>query len=676
MENPFLSQGLEKPWAALTADNVQPAMAEALERARTALDQIKALADVSDYETTFFAFYEALNAVQDPWNLVAHLQSVDDSPARREAFAAALPQVTAFFTETFLDSALCAKLQAAADQGTAWTEAQKRYASERLADFREAGADLPAEKKARVGEIARELAKLCQKFDENVLDSTNAYTLDIDDPTRLAGLPEHALASALETAQKAELGSKEKPVWRFTLQAPSMLPVMQSADDDGLRETIWRAAQAIGSRDETDNEPLISQILALRDAQAKLLGHQRFADHVLGRRMAKTGQAALDFCVEIGAKSRSRLANEDSELRAFRAAQTGEAERLLHPWERMYWSEKMRQAKYAFDIEALRPYFSLTQVQDGMFRLAEDLFAIKIAPVEAPGWHPEVETFEITDAETGRLCGRFHTDWYPRETKRAGAWMNCLVYGTDTKPNLGLMCGNLTPASGGKPALLSHADVLTLFHEFGHLLHGLLSAAPIHGLHSLSVAWDFIELPSQIMENWCWERASLDRFAAHWETGEKIPDELLNGLRNTRNYMVASAQMRQMGLAVFDLELHVNYAQWRDVPLDDAAKRILPDYQAESSEWAGHAMRRFNHIFGDPVGYAAGYYSYKWAEVLEADAFSRFEREGLLNPETGRAYRDTVLAAGNLKPADQLFRDFMGRDPDPDALLRRQGLLS
>jgi len=676
MDNPFLCQSLDLPWADMTPERVQPDITRALENARAAVQTLAAKADAPalSFSDSFGAFEDALQNLGTAWGFVSHLQSVNDSPELREAYNAMLPTVTAFMTEVYLNSALYDTLAKAAENKAEWSAAESRYADETLADFKDAGAALPADKKTRLAEIDRDLAAKTQKFSENTLDATNAYTLDITDEARLAGLPEMAKVAARETAQKADLGTNEAPVYRFTLKMPSFIPVMRFADDDALRQAIYEASMAVGAEEPHANDALIKDILALRHEKAQLLGKKNFADSVLARRMAENGDAALAFSVELGDKSRPFSEQESADLEAFKAEKTGQPVGPLHSWDRMYWAEKLRQERYAFDSEALRPYFPLPQVQAGMFGIIEELMGVKITKRDQPGWHEEVECFAIHDADSGDLCGIFFTDWFPRDSKQGGAWMNSLIAGTDSTPHIGLMCGNMTPPSGGKPALLDHNDVLTLFHEFGHLIHGLLGRAPLRGLTGMNVAWDFIELPSQILENWCWEREGLDRFAQHYETGEKLPDDLLEKLQASRFFMEATAQMRQLAFGVFDLELHVNYDRWKDVALDEAAKEILPPYLSRTKEWPGHIMRKFGHIFGDPVGYAGGYYSYKWAEVLEADAFSRFKTEGILNPETGRAYRQSILAPGNTQPAAQLFRNFMGRDPNPDALLKRQGL--
>jgi oligopeptidase A len=364
-------------------------------------------------------------------------------------------------------------------------------------------------------------------------------------------------------------------------------------------------------------------------------------------------------------------------LQAFRAQRTGEQKRL-EPWEIGYWAEKQRSSEYDYDEEELRPYFPLDRVLDGLFELVHRLYGIRV--VETPGlpvWHPDARYYEIRDAGGAVLAG-FYADWFPRETKRGGAWMGAFLTGKSVNgawhPHVGVMCGNVTPPLNDRPALLSHRDVETVFHEFGHLLHHSLSRVEVRSLAGTNVVWDFVELPSQIMENWCWERASLDLFARHWKTGELVPEELFEKLVRARNFRSANGQMRQLGFATVDLSLHTLYEPERDGAVVDYANRVMQDFSAATFP-EGYAMiAAFTHLFGDPVGYGAGYYSYKWAEVLDADAFTRFQREGIFNRETGLAFRHDILEKGDSEDPAALFRQFMGRDPDPGALMRRLGL--
>jgi oligopeptidase A len=428
---------------------------------------------------------------------------------------------------------------------------KQRYIKETLADFREAGADLPPEQKKRAGEIQSQLAELTQKYSENCLDGTNAWEKIIIDEKQLSGLPKSALGAARQSAEQKGLEG-----WRFTLQAPSYIPIMTYADNNALRKEVWSAYAAIGRSGDHDNRQLVRQILDLRHEFAQLVGQENFANHVTKRRMAASGQAALDFGDEIFQKVRDQFEKEAEELRRFKAAKEGlplDHSPLLEPWEVGYWAEKQRNANYAFDEEALRPYFQIDRVISGMYEIAQQIFGLRIEERDTSKvWHEEVKFYDLFDSETKEQLGSFYADWHPRESKRGGAWMNYFITGNrdpsvgERSPHLGLICGNLTPAVGDQPALLTHREVETIFHEFGHLLHHLCGDVEVKSLNGVNVPWDFVELPSQIMENWCWERESLDRIARHHETGDTIPQELFDKLIAARNYMKASANVRQL----------------------------------------------------------------------------------------------------------------------------------
>jgi oligopeptidase A len=461
-----------------------------------------------------------------------------------------------------------------------------------------------------------------------------------------------------------------------------LIPVLQYLDDDEIRKELWQAFSALGREDPHDNGSLLADILALRHEMAGLLGHGNFADHVLQPRMAKDGKTALGFIEDLHDRIQTQFGVETDAIEAFKAGETGRPVEPLEPWEIGYWSEKLRRQRYDFDAEALRPYFAIDRVIEGMFEIVQDIFGLRLEEVDTVEvWHPEVTFYHVYDAE-GDLLGGFYADWHPRESKRGGAWMNYLRTGlppeaSDTgkrEPHMGLICGNLTPPAAGKPAQLTHAEVETVFHEFGHLLHHLLGNVAIKSLNGVNVVWDFVELPSQIMENFCWERVSLDRFARHAETGDPIPEDLFQKMKAARDFQTAMITMRQLSFGKMDLELHYNYTKWSAGDLDEAIDAMLADYQMRTKTPRPNNSRSFNHLFSSPTGYAAGYYSYKWAEVLDADAFTRFQEDGVLSREVGRAFRETILSQGNAREAGELFRDFMGRDPDLDALLKRIGL--
>ncbi len=684
--NPFLDESFRIDWAAHTPDRIVPGIEAALAEAQSRIEAIAGAASPATFENTFLALEKATERLNLAWGKVTHLQSVADSPALREAHNAVLPKVSAFFASIPLNAALWARLKAGAESpsGRSAAGVWARLREETLASFREAGADLPADKRARLEALESELAQLTQKYSENTLDATNAWQLVVEDEARLRGLPASAVAAARDSARKKGIGSDEKPAWRFTLHMPSQEPVMLHAEDESLRREVWAAATAVGAEAEGgkwDNGPLVQKILALRAEKAALLGKKNFADLVLTRRMARDGAKALAFVTDFEKRCRASFARECTELEAFKGERTGSAPMRLKAWEVSFWAEKLRQARHAFDEEQLRPYFEVGRVQAGMFELARRVFGLRITEkTVAPEalWHADVKFYELHD-EAGRHLGSFYADWHPREAKRGGAWMGYLITGGPREdgsraPHLGYICGNMSPPTADRPALLTHREVETVFHEFGHLLHHLLGEVPVKSLNGVNVAWDFVELPSQIMENWCWERESLDLFARHHETGETIPEELFRKMTEARNFRAACAAMRQVQFAQMDLLLHIRAEEFVDGDLEAKARALVADCMIPTEPAARTIVRRFGHLFSDPVGYAAGYYSYKWAEVLEADAFTRWKQEGVFSRRVGAEFAEHILSKGNSADAAELFRRFMGRDADPGALLRRCGL--
>lgn len=693
--NPFLSSDFEIRWSELTPEHIVPGIEQALEEAQREIDAIAGRAlDRLTFENTFLALEKATEALGQAWGKVTHLQSVADSPALREAHNQMLPKVSAFYAKIPLNPELWKRLRHFAECPAAGTLSGvwKRFLEETVADFRQQGADLPDDRRARLESLQTELAEITQKYSENVLDSTNAWQLLVEDEGRLAGLPDHAKAAARRSAESKGLGSAEKPVWRFTLHMPSQEPFMLYLEDGALRQEMWGAATKVGAQAPHDNGPLLPRILALRSEKAALLGKAHFADLALERRMAKTGARALAFIEDLEARARTAFGREIQELEDFKAQQTRTTPSRLAPWEVAYWSEKLRRSRYDFDEEVLRPYFPMDRVIAGLFELASRVFGLRIverktrtagaktADTSVEVWHPEVRYYDVTDAR-GRTVGSFYADWHPRESKRGGAWMNYLITGGPQPgggraPHLGLICGNMTPPVGGRPALLTHREVETIFHEFGHLLHHLLGEVEVKSLNGVNVAWDFVELPSQIMENWCWERESLDLFARHHESGAPIPDDIFRKMVAAKNFRSASATMRQVAFAKMDLVLHVRareFATEQDV--EPKVRALVADCLVPTEPPAPTIVKRFTHLFADPVGYAAGYYSYKWAEVLDADAFTRFKQEGIFNPATGAAFVEHILSKGNSADPAELYRAFMGREPDLNALLRRSGLM-
>jgi len=663
-DNPLLEPRYRVPFDSIRAAHVEPAVsillddaALRLERAASAdtLNAVDRLTENLDYAMT----------------LVRHLEAVTTYPELRAAFNAVEPRVSAFYSRIPLNEPLWRALKAYQESADAQAlaGARRRFLIKTIDSFRRHGADLDAAGKARLEEIDVELAKLCTQFSEHVLDSTNAFELVVTGESKLAGLPESAVTAARESA-----ASKNVEGWRFTLQQPSYVAVMTYLDDPGIRETVYRAYQTRATRDPYDNRTPVARILELRRKKAELLGFADFADFVLADRMAGRGARARSFLDELHERTEPFFRRENEELQAFRRAQPLEA------WDIGYYAEKLRRERYDFDEEMLRPYFPLERVVAGMFALVERLFGTRVEEDEGvAGWDPKVRCYRIADLD-GTHLGGFYADWYPRENKRGGAWMDAFITGGPRnghfEAHLGAICGNLSPPVGGRPALLTHRDVETIFHEFGHLLHHCLSRVEVRSLSGTSVPWDFVELPSQIMENWCWEREALDLFAAHWETGERIPEDLFGRMKRARTFRSANAMMRQLGFGITDLALHSEYRPEKDGDPIEYGRRMIARFSPAPLPAEHAALAAFTHLFGNPVGYAAGYYSYKWAEVLDADAFTRFRREGVFSREAGLAFRRSILERGDSEDPMVLFRQYMGRDPSADALMERAGLIA
>jgi oligopeptidase A len=684
--HPFLNSEYAIQWSKLTAGHVVPDMEEALARGAAALESILSLKDGAEtFANTFLALEDATHLVSDPWGKINHLTGVNDHPELRKAHLKILPKVSAFFADIPLNQSLYRKLRnfAGSSVASGLEPVEKRFVKETLRDFQDAGADLDDATRARLKEIESLLAEKTKVFSDNVLDSTNAYQRVVDDVEELAGLPESFVEAARQDALAKGIGTEQKPQYRLTLQMPSFVPVMRFVDSDALRKELYEAFTRVGHEGKYENEGLILEILALRREKAALLGRKAFPDWALSRRMAGNGQRALGFVEDLQAKTKSAFDRENQELMEFKASRTGGPVEPLNQWEFAYWSEKLRLEQYDFDEELLRPYFPMESVMQGMFQLVECIFGIKVTEQTDPRpdtWHPQAKLYQVIDIASGRHMGSFYSDWYPRESKRGGAWMADIITGKPVNgslsPHLGQIAGNLTPPVGDKPALLNHRDVETVFHEFGHLIHHILSEVRIRSLSGTNVAWDFVELPSQIMENWCWERESLDLFARHYETGDPIPEDLFQKMKRSRNFGSARMQMRQLSFGKMDLSLHMEFEPGSNRSLDDFIHDTLEGYLAPTSVRYPSNVRAFGHLFSSPTGYAAGYYSYKWAEVLDADAFTRFKDEGIMNPTTGAAFRECILSKGNSEDPGILFRSFMGREPDPDALLRRLGLIA
>ena len=669
-DNPLLAVKFQIPFDQIQVEHVEPGIRELIARSQRNIDQITADKAPRSYDNTMLALETSTENLDYALGVVRHLESVSTTPELRAAWNTVEPEASAFYSQIPLNAGLWSQLKLYAETADAasLTGTRKRSLKKTLDSFRRHGAELDAAGKKRMAEIDVELTRVTTKFSENVLDSTNSFELIVEDEAHLAGLPLSAIDAARQSAE-----AKKVAGWRFTLQAPSYIPVLTYLDDRAVRERLYRAFSARATEPQRDNRPLLERILALRREKARLLGFPDFADFVLHDRMAHKGARAMQFLEEMKVKTDPFFARENATLETF-------AGQKLEPWDVAYWAEKQRRALYDFDEEQLRPYFPAKRVVEGMFAIVERLYGISVQRREGvPLWHPDVRYYEVHDRD-GVMLGAFYADWYPRESKRDGAWMEGFITGSylagKFEPHLGCVCGNLTPPIGDRPALLTHREVETIFHEFGHLLHHVLSRVEVRSLAGTAVAWDFVELPSQIMENWCWEREALDLFARHYETGEAIPEDLFQKMVLARTYRGANVQMRQLGFGFVDLKLHREYDPARDGDVLIYARDVLQPFAAAKFPENYAMIAGFTHLFSSPVGYGAGYYSYKWAEVLDADAFTRFRDEGIFSPEAGAAFREHILSKGDSEDPAELYRKFMGREPDPDALLLRSGLVA
>jgi oligopeptidase A len=677
--NPLLDfSGLPR-FADIKPEHVTPAIELLLSDARST---VQAAQNAAPTWGAFIAPLEDANErLGRAWGQVAHLHAVMDSPELREVYNANLPKVTKYWTELGQNLKLFQKYKALRDSGAfaSLSAARKKIVENALRDFRLGGAELPPDKKKRYAEIQEELARFSAKFSENLLDATNAFSVYAT-KQQTAGIPEDVLQAAREAAQQ-----DGKDGWKFTLHMPSYLPVMQYADDRSLRERMYYASSTRASEfgnPEWDNAPLIAKIVPLRRELAQLLGYNDYAEVSLVPKMAKSSSQVLAFLEDLARRARPFAEQDVEELRFFAKSELGIAD--LQAWDVAYASEKLRLKRYSFSDQEVKQYFPEEVAVRGLFRVAEQLYDVKIVPGSTPTWHPDVRFFEVRDA-SGAVIGQFYMDLYARETKRGGAWMDDAISrrrkGDRIQiPVAYLNCNfsrPLSSPSGGKPALFTHDEMLTLFHEFGHGLHHLLTRVEDLGVSGIAgVEWDAVELPSQFMENFCWEWDVLREMTRHVDTAQPFPRQLFEKLLAAKNFQSGLAMLRQIEFAVFDMRLHSDF--------DPASGRIALDLLNEVRKQVAvlfpPAYNRFpnsfGHIFGG--GYAAGYYSYKWAEVLSADAYSAFEEmsesKGVLDPDTGARFRDEILAVGGSRPAAESFRAFRGREPTVEALLRHNGM--
>ncbi|VXB00399.1 oligopeptidase A [Pseudomonas sp. 8AS] len=673
--NPLLQDFDLPPYSAIKPEHVEPAIDSILADSRAALVSIlESQRAAPGWDGLVLALDELNARLGRAWSPVSHLNAVCNSAELRAAYEACLPKLSEYWTEMGQNKPLFQAYEALAGSPAAggFDVAQKTILDHALRDFRLSGIDLPAAEQKRYGEIQMKLSELTSKFSNQLLDATQAWTKHVTDEAALAGLTDSAKAQMAQAAEAKGLDG-----WLLSLEFPSYFAVMTYADDRALREEVYaayctRASDQGPNAGQFDNGPLMVEILDLRQELARLLGFGNYSELSLASKMAENTDQVLHFLRDLAVRSKPFAAQDLEELKAF-AAEQGCAD--LQSWDVGYYSEKLREQRYSISQEQVRAWFPIDRVLSGLFAIVEKLYGIQIKELsDFDSWHPDVRLFEIE--ESGQHVGRFFFDLYARANKRGGAWMDGArdkrrsAQGELVSPVANLVC-NFTPASLGKPALLTHDEVTTLFHEFGHGLHHLLTRVEHAGASGINgVAWDAVELPSQFMENWCWEPGGLALISGHYESGEPLPQDLLDKMLAAKNFQSGLMMVRQLEFSLFDFELHATHGDGRSV-LD-----VLEGIRAEVSVLRPPAYNRFAnsfaHIFAG--GYAAGYYSYKWAEVLSADAFSRFEEEGVLNPATGRAFREAILARGGSQEPMLLFVDFRGREPSIDALLRHSGL--
>ena len=671
--NPLLDfSGLPR-FAAVRPEHIGPAVDQLVADGRASVERLATLDAAPTWENFVEPLDDSNERLARAWGQASHLNAVVNSPAMREAYNGALPKVTQYFSEQGQDQRLHAgfkALRAAAGFESA-APARRRYIDNQLRDFRLGGAELAPPEKARFLAIQEEMAQLGARFQDNVLDATNDFGLFVTDRAELSGIPEDVLATAAAAA-----GKEGREGWKLTLHNPCYQPVMQYADHHGLRSRMYRAyvtrASELGPP-ERDNGPAIARLLELRAEAARLLGYERFAEVSLVSKMAATPVEALGFLEDLARRTRPFALRDMEALRAFARTELDMAE--VRAWDVPYVTEKLRQRRYDYSEQEVKQYFPEDAVLAGLFQLVETIYGVRIRPAEAEVYHPDVRFFEIADASGARV-GQFYLDLYAREGKRPGAWMHGAIErrrgprGVQTP--VALLTCNFSAPVGGKPALFTHREVVTLFHEFGHGLHQLLTQVDELGVSGINgVEWDAVELPSQFMENFCWEREVVVPMTRHVGTGERIPDSLFDKLLASKHFQRGVGFVRQLEYALFDMRVHWDTERARaDVmALLDAVRAEVAVYPVADYD---RFPNQFQHIFAG--GYAAGYYSYKWAEVLSADAYGAFEEGGVLNPEVGARFRREVLARGGSRPALESFVAFRGRKPQIDALLRHNGM--
>ncbi|MFT6387096.1 MAG: oligopeptidase A [Cellvibrionaceae bacterium] len=680
MNNPLLEQHSLPPFNSIKVDQIKPAVQTRIDQVWSVLGRQLELIEqgqTPSWSNLIGPFEEASDLLNQTWSPISHLNGVQNSDELRDVYAECVQLLTEFGTAIDQHEPLykAHKTLAASEDFNALTQPQQKVIQDALRDFTLSGIALPKAKQSRYGEIKQRLSTLSTEFSNNVLDSTQAWHKQFDDIEALVGLPESALAGAKQMAEQ-----KNKSGYVITLDGPSYIAVVTYADDRQLREEIYtafttRATQSSKAGGEWDNSPLINETLALRHELALLLGFNNYAELSLATKMAESPQQVIDFLNELAEKSLPIAKKDLADLQGF--AKTENDIEILEAWDVAYYSEKLRQQDYAIAQEALRPYFPAEKVMSGMFAVVNILFNIQIDAVrEVELYHKDVQFFSIK--KESEIIAYFYFDIYARDKKRGGAWMaDCrtrrLSNGELQLPVAYLTC-NFTPPVGVTPSLLTHQEVTTLFHEFGHGLHHMLTQMTDSAISGISgVAWDAVELPSQFLENWCWEKEVISMISGHYESGEPLPDNLLEKMLAAKNFQSGIQMLRQIEFSLFDMVLHTDYNEDSPMPVQVVLDNIRARVSIMQPPSFNKFQNGFSHIFAG--GYAAGYYSYKWAEVLSADAFSLFEEKGIFDKKTGEAFLNTILANGGSKEPMELFKAFRGREPNIAALLRHAGLL-
>ncbi len=694
MINPLLSNTTLPLFSQIKPEHVEPAIDQLLAEARAVVEkQLQASTDYS-WENLIEPIENAEDRLNKAWSPVSHMNSVVNNDALRDAYNACLPKLSEYSTEMGQHEKLFNAYRHIAESPAFVTldQAQRKIIDNALRDFRLSGIDLDADKKQRFKAISLQLSQLASQYEENLMDATNAWSKLIRDEQGLAGLPPTALAQARQTAE-----SENADGWMITLQFPSYSAVMTYADNRELRREHYEAFATRASDQgphagRWDNSEIMEKILALRHEKALLLGFNNYAELSLATKMAEKPEDVTAFLEDLADRSWRQARKDLADLREFANQHHGIAD--LQSWDLSYYSEKMRQHDYQLSQEAVKAYFPITRVLPGLFAVVEKLYGLQITEIHGfDSWHPDVRFFQIED-KNGQLRGQFYTDLYARAKKRGGAWMDDCV-GRKSRASSRLACGihtipddkfdghiqtpvayltcNFTPATGEDPALLTHDEVTTLFHEFGHGLHHMLTQVDHLGVSGINgVEWDAVELPSQFMENWCWEKDALALISGHYQTGEPLPDELFQKMLAAKNFQAGMVLVRQLEFSLFDFRIHRDYDPGKGGRIYETLEQVRKQVAVIQPPKFNRFAHSFSHIFAG--GYAAGYYSYKWAEVLSSDAFSLFEEKGIFDQETGNAFLTHILEQGGQCPAMALFIKFRGRKPTIDALLRHNGI--